>query len=192
MAVSDRRPSDVPNPIFSSPGFRAFYTLISWGAIGFTLSPGNGMFVGLLILSVGLLVDYLKFTPVSKFRKFTRKIGFSLSLMLMVGSIVALWGAATLVYDIDLPVGAENKVTPINYEFAKANLNTSNLYLLVSESSPFWIKSDVPARWFWAFTGICAFWTILDRASEKREIEKLLVEVVTSGAQVAASEQQVR
>lgn len=71
-------PPDDPTKI-AHLGWRFFITLFAWFILGLGISPGGNFFVSLILFSIPLLVDYLKFKPKEGWRKKLRRIGIILS-----------------------------------------------------------------------------------------------------------------
>lgn len=143
-----RRSKDKPTA-FAHPGWRVAYTFVSTCILGITLSGGNALFVGLMMLSWGMLVDYSKFTPTTKGRRVAKIAGCGWSGFIVATCIIAIVGAVTV-----KPSGA-----------------TDVLYLEVV-NFPFLQGSGFPVRWYWAVTSLVFMsLTVADWVTEKREDE---------------------
>ncbi|UUZ93267.1 hypothetical protein LJK87_00145 [Paenibacillus sp. P25] len=131
---------------FAHPGWRVAYTILSCGAIGITLSSGTSLFVGLMMLASGLLFDYAKFTPTTKFRKIAKTIGGCWSAAVFIFNLLATFGALTVV-----------------------KANEPNQYDIEVASFPFFVGNKFSANWFWAVISIvCIILTVVDWVSEVR------------------------
>lgn len=159
MSSNSYASTDKPTT-FAHPGWRVAYTVVSVGILGITLSPGNSLFVGFMMLAWGLVVDYSKFTPVSKFRIRAKQIGCWWSGILFVVNLLATFGALTI---------------------EKA----SEGFLLKIASFPFFSGWGFQAKWYWlVVASISIIFTIVDWIAESRELEQYL----TSPEDVSISE----
>ncbi|MED0672021.1 hypothetical protein P4S95_17725 [Aneurinibacillus aneurinilyticus] len=138
--------TDTPTT-FAHPGWRSAYTLVSWIILGITLSTGNSLFVGLMMLACGLFFDYAKFTPVSKFRFWSKVIGCWWAGILFIVNLSAAFGAATVE-------------------------NIENQPYFKVASFPFFSGSMFPVKWYWLVTGLSVLFTCIDWIAEVREAER--------------------
>lgn len=60
-------PADKPTMV-AGLGWRFFYTMLAYAVLGQGILPGTGFFVSLTLFTIPLFMDYIKFTPDTKFR----------------------------------------------------------------------------------------------------------------------------
>ena len=131
---------------FAHPGMRAAYTLVAWLILGITMSAGNSTFVGLIMLSCGLLFDYAKFSPRTKFRSFTKGVGIFIASIILIVNLVSAFGAMVIV---------EN----------------GGVFSIEVVSFPYFQGEQFAASGYWVLSAVAIFWTVMDWVSEIREIE---------------------
>ena len=92
---------DVPTKV-AHLGWRFFYTLIAFLILGYGISPGSGFFISLSLFTSALLMEYLRFTPDTRWRKLIRNSGiFVFGIFLLIG-IVGIIGILNVVTNGDL------------------------------------------------------------------------------------------
>lgn len=134
---------------FAHPGWRAAYTVVSVGILGITLSEGNSLFVGIMILSWGLLFDYFKFNPITKFRLWTKRIG-------------CFWSSILIIFNLFFSLGAMEVVKGVN----------GGLYSKI-KSFPFFTGQMFEVKWYWLIISLVTIiLTLVDWLSEVREFEE--------------------
>lgn len=127
---------DVPNK-YGSLKFRAAYTLISFIVLGFNLSEGNYFFVSLLMFSVPLFYDNIRFSPIEESRRFIKVISMTVLGVQGIIGIAGLLGALECV-------------------------KISELLIKVSEKYIILQNKSFPLKWLWYSIGIDVILTFLD------------------------------
>lgn len=97
VCIFDNCPYDTPSlasddrsSVFAHLGARAGYTALSWLLLMKAVVPGQGFFVGLSMLAMSLLFDYLKFSPKTAFRRNITRVGYIFSLFWLIIGIAGL------------------------------------------------------------------------------------------------------
>jgi hypothetical protein len=91
-------PKDRPTKI-AGLGWRFGYTLIAWIILGFGITEGNTFFVALLLFSIPLLMDYLKFKPVTMIRFVFCKVGVFVTGFWAIFGFLGLCGIFYVILD---------------------------------------------------------------------------------------------
>lgn len=135
---------------YSHPGWRALYNLTTWIILGISISEGNSIFIGLFMLGCGLLFDYAKTKPVTKFRGISKIAGCFMAVILIIVNLSASFGALTVNSQLDIVV----------------------------KSFPFFLNETFPVKWYWLIAGISVFITFVDWTAEYSESRSLVVSSV--------------
>lgn len=99
-------------------GWRVLYTVMAWVVLGAGIMPGNGFFVSLVLFSMPLLMDYLRFDPDTKRRRRLRYLGIGFSVFCAMTGFFGLAG----IFGVELVQNELCFVVAKNYIVAKGAL----------------------------------------------------------------------
>ena len=99
---------DSPNK-FGSLKFRAIYTAISFLVLGFNQGEGNSFFLSLLMFSVPLLYDNMRFSPVEKSRQIIKSAFVTVLFCQIAVGISGMIGIVDCILIDELKVVVSNK-----------------------------------------------------------------------------------
>ncbi|AVX21578.1 hypothetical protein SAMN02745885_01673 [Carboxydocella sporoproducens DSM 16521] len=104
-------------------GFRFIYTLLAWILLGYKNSAGSSFFVSLLFFVSPLCVDYLKFEPSEKIRKYFKKISLCITFFWVIIGILGVFEIITLNNELHIQLSKDF------IAFRSLNINISLLYV---------------------------------------------------------------
>lgn len=79
--------------------FRCIYTFFSWILLAYNITSGTSIFTSLIMFSMPLLIDYIKFIPNTTQRKVIKKVEMYFSMMWIFIGILGQIGVLELVYN---------------------------------------------------------------------------------------------
>lgn len=143
------KPNDRPTKV-AQLGWRCVYVIVAWVILGYSPSPGKGYFTALCLFAFPLLLDYLKFTPDTRFRKWVRSIGIFLSgFWIFLGVLGA---------------------------FDVLNVTVVNKELIVEVTDKFLVAqgTSVPLSVIWGIISFSVVLTIVDWVAWESDLEQAL------------------
>lgn len=85
------------NTKFAHMGYRVAYTFIAWIVLAYGVMPGTGFFTSLVLFSLPLFFDYLRFDPYEKWRKRIRVFELIFTGIIICLGVIGLIGIIMVV-----------------------------------------------------------------------------------------------